>query len=90
MPEIEIRPAISSDIRTLIAVDHNYSSDYVWQMELQAEETQVQVNFRQVRLPRSVCAWNIPARFHPWQKIGQNAPVYWWLYMKERLSVISV
>lgn len=54
MPEIEIRPAISSDIQTLIAVDHNYSSDYVWQMELQAEETQVQINFRQVRLPRSV------------------------------------
>lgn len=54
MPEIEIRPAISSDIPVLIAVDHNYSSDYVWQMELQAEENQVQINFRQVRLPRSV------------------------------------
>ncbi|MBN1537808.1 MAG: GNAT family N-acetyltransferase [Anaerolineales bacterium] len=54
MPEIEIRPAISSDIPALMAVDHNYSSDYVWQMELQAEETQVQAIFRQVRLPRSV------------------------------------
>ncbi len=54
MPEIEIRPAISSDIPALIAVDHHYSSDYVWQMEFQAEENQVEVTFRQVRLPRSV------------------------------------
>lgn len=54
MPEIEIRPAISSDIHALIAMDHHYSSEYVWQMEFQAEDNDIQVNFRQVRLPRSV------------------------------------
>ncbi len=54
MPEIEIRPAISDDISHLIALDHNYSSDYVWQLDIQREENQVVVNFREVRLPRSV------------------------------------
>ncbi|NMC12997.1 MAG: GNAT family N-acetyltransferase [Chloroflexi bacterium] len=54
MPEIEIRPAISSDIPALMALDHHYSSDYVWQMELETEENQIKVHFRQVKLPRSV------------------------------------
>ncbi len=54
MPEIEIRPASPADIPHLAAIDHDYSSDYVWQMELQSEEGQVGVSFRQVRLPRSV------------------------------------
>ena len=54
MPEIEIRPAISSDIQALMAIDHTYSSDFVWQMEIQAEEAQIGVSFREIRLPRSV------------------------------------
>jgi ribosomal protein S18 acetylase RimI-like enzyme len=54
MPEIEIRPAGPADIPHLMAIDHDYSSDFVWQMELQGEEGQVGVSFRQVRLPRSV------------------------------------
>jgi ribosomal protein S18 acetylase RimI-like enzyme len=54
MPEIEIRPAISDDISHLIALDHNYSSDYVWQMDIKLEENEVNVQFREVRLPRSV------------------------------------
>ncbi len=54
MPEIEIRPANPADIPLLVAIDHDYSSDFVWQMELQSEERQVGVSFREVRLPRSV------------------------------------
>ena len=54
MPEIQIRPAIASDIPALMAIDHNYSSDFVWQMEIQSEEAHVGVSFRQIRLPRSV------------------------------------
>lgn len=54
MPEIQIRPAIAADIPILAAIDHNYSSEFVWQMELKAEEGQVGVNFREMRLPRSV------------------------------------
>lgn len=58
MPEIQIRPATAEDIPLLVALDHDYVSDYVWQMDVQqAEDGQlplVGVNFRQVRLPRSV------------------------------------
>jgi ribosomal protein S18 acetylase RimI-like enzyme len=54
MPEIEIRPATASDLPALIAIDHNYTSDFVWQMEITNEDGQVGVSFREVRLPRSV------------------------------------
>lgn len=54
MPEIEIRPAAAEDIPALTALDHNYSSDYVWQMEFQPEENRVAISFREIRLPRSV------------------------------------
>jgi ribosomal protein S18 acetylase RimI-like enzyme len=54
MPEIEIRPATSADIPALIAIDHHYTSDYVWQMEIQQDENQIEISFREVRLPRSV------------------------------------
>lgn len=54
MPEIEIRPAIATDIPELIALDHTYSSEYVWQMEIQVEDKQIGISFREIRLPRSV------------------------------------
>ena len=56
MPEIQIRPAISSDISALVALDHHYNSDHVWQMEFShdRETSQVEIHFRQMRLPRSV------------------------------------
>ena len=54
MPAIKIRPAVAGDISHLVALDHDYVSDTVWQMDVTAEENQVGVSFRQVRLPRSV------------------------------------
>jgi GNAT superfamily N-acetyltransferase len=54
MPELEIRPAIASDLPRLAVMDHSCSSDYVWQLELRREAGQVSANFREVRLPRSV------------------------------------
>lgn len=56
MPEIHIRPAVASDIPILMALDHNYQSEYAWQMKIDndREINQVNVNFRQIRLPRSV------------------------------------
>jgi GNAT superfamily N-acetyltransferase len=54
MPEIEIRPAVAADLPAMLAIEHIYSSDYVWQMEVQTEENQVAVTFREVRLPRAV------------------------------------
>lgn len=54
MPEIEIRPANSSDIPELVKIDHDYVSDYVWQLEVQRGEEEINIAFREVHLPRSV------------------------------------
>ncbi len=54
MPAIEIRPAIETDIAPLIQIDHSYTSNFVWQMELETSSGEVTVKFREVRLPRSV------------------------------------
>ncbi len=54
MPQINIRPAVSTDVNTLMAMDHTSTVDYVWQMDLQHEEEQYLVAFREIRLPRSV------------------------------------
>jgi GNAT superfamily N-acetyltransferase len=60
MPEIEIRPPTSADIPKLVEIDHDYVSDYVWQMEVQQEtgpkptDLRVEIIFRQLKLPRSV------------------------------------
>lgn len=54
MPKIEIRPAVSDDIPALIALEHSFVSDYVWQMDLHRDENKTNIIFRQVKLPRSV------------------------------------
>ena len=51
---MNIRPAISTDIPKLIALDHNYATDHVWQMTIDISDQETQVAFRQVRLPREV------------------------------------
>jgi ribosomal protein S18 acetylase RimI-like enzyme len=52
MSDYSVRQAISSDITALIAFDHGYSTDHVWQMSFQDGSGQVAVTFREVRLPR--------------------------------------
>jgi GNAT superfamily N-acetyltransferase len=54
MPKIEIRPAIATDIHALMEIEHNYSSDFVWQMDFRQENNDVHITFREVKLPRSV------------------------------------
>jgi GNAT superfamily N-acetyltransferase len=56
MPEIEVRPVISSDIPALMTLEHSYTSDHVWQMDYQHDREigQVNVSFRVIRLPRAV------------------------------------
>lgn len=55
MPQIEIRPAVSADVPYLMELEHYYQTHYVWQVErTSTEEGHVQVNFREVRLPRQV------------------------------------
>lgn len=54
MAPVQIRTATPEDLPRLAQVDHGYSTDYVWQMDLRDESAsgQVQVTFRPVRLPR--------------------------------------
>jgi GNAT superfamily N-acetyltransferase len=52
MPEVEIRPAIKSDLPYLVQIEHSYQSQYVWQMDRALDEGQIVINFRQIRLPR--------------------------------------
>ena len=54
MPEIEIRPTISSDIHEFIRFEHSYQTSYVWQMERVVEDSQISLSFREIRLPRLV------------------------------------
>lgn len=54
MPEIEIRPAISSDLPILIKLDHSVETTHVWQMDTNSDVDQVEVRFREIRLPRAV------------------------------------
>ena len=80
MPEIEIRPAIASDIPKLIELDHGFTTDHVWQMELTHEQSQIGVNFRKVRLPRSVRVdYPRPARAlaENWQRLAGLLVAEW-------------
>ena len=54
MPEIEIRPVNPADFSSLRAIEQHSKSDYVWQMDRSIQETQVTINFREIRLPRSI------------------------------------
>jgi len=54
MPEIEIRPVNEEEIPGLDEIDHSYKSQYVWQMDRSQDEGQINVNFREIRLPRPI------------------------------------
>ena len=56
MPPIQVRPATNADLPNLVAFDHGYSTDYVWQMTAREEEASGEtiITFRTARLPRSV------------------------------------
>jgi ribosomal protein S18 acetylase RimI-like enzyme len=54
MPEIEIRPAVSTDYEQLFRIDLSNRTEYVWQMDRLIEEGQITIGFREVRLPRAI------------------------------------
>jgi GNAT superfamily N-acetyltransferase len=54
MPEVKIRATVAPDVPQMMAIDHTCQTDYVWQMDVQRDETQTAVLFREIRLPRSV------------------------------------
>ncbi len=49
---IEIRHAVSTDITALMAMDHSYQTDHVWQMAHNPSPSETTIAFREVRLPR--------------------------------------
>ena len=54
MPAIEIRPAIATDIVAMAKLDHNYTTDHVWQLDLDRADSEIGIQFREVKLPRPV------------------------------------
>jgi ribosomal protein S18 acetylase RimI-like enzyme len=54
MPEIQIRPAVATDVKSLLTIEHTSQTDYVWQLDVRRETGQVEASLREVRLPRTV------------------------------------
>jgi ribosomal protein S18 acetylase RimI-like enzyme len=55
MPEIEIRPVHETDIPLLSDLEHAYTSDYAWQMDItRSQDETVHITFREIRYPHAV------------------------------------
>jgi len=54
MPTIEVRAGQSSDLKILSAIDHTYTTDHVWQMDMDYQSNNIDIKFKEVRLPRPV------------------------------------
>lgn len=51
---MHIRPADLADIEAILALDHAYETDHVWQMSGHANPTEFDSVFRLVKLPRMI------------------------------------
>ena len=49
---VSVRGAKAGDMQALADLDHNYTTEYVWQMDLDQEGSQTLVRFRESRQPR--------------------------------------
>ncbi|MCX6054024.1 MAG: GNAT family N-acetyltransferase [Chloroflexi bacterium] len=54
MAAIEIRPANSSDVNRIMKFEHASDTTHVWQMDTSLDQGQIEVRFREIRLPRSL------------------------------------
>jgi GNAT superfamily N-acetyltransferase len=54
MPEVEIRPAVVSDLPILSNLEHHFQTQRVWQMERAISDGQIRIQFREISLPRSI------------------------------------
>ncbi len=54
MPEVAIRPALSTDLPILAVIQPGFQTGRVWQMDRSLDEGQFAVHFREIRLPRPV------------------------------------
>jgi ribosomal protein S18 acetylase RimI-like enzyme len=51
-PQVTIRVATDGDYAALLELDHGYSTEYVWQMEMDSSNPRMGAHFREARLPR--------------------------------------
>jgi GNAT superfamily N-acetyltransferase len=51
---MRVRPAKSRDLKLCAALDHSYTTDRVWQMDVREENSVVSSVFREAYLPREV------------------------------------
>lgn len=49
---LNLRAATEEDIPNLVGLDHGYTTEYVWQMELDSAHPRMGASFREARLPR--------------------------------------
>ena len=49
---MQLRPARPKDLKVCATLDHSYSTDHVWQMEVRQEGGAVASVFREASLPR--------------------------------------
>ncbi len=99
MPAFEIRSASANDLPRLMSIDHASMSDYVWQLELRREPSQITAAFREVRLPRSVevrYPRNSLALADEWTKrdavlvaLNESLPVGYACLVEEHTSAIA-
>jgi len=61
MAEVEIRPAVSSDITILEKFDHTIETTHVWQVESSITKEHINIQLGEVRLPR-LLRLNYPRR----------------------------
>jgi len=54
MAEIHVRPFVPADLASLAKIDHAYSTDRVWKLDVQRTGTLIQVSLREQRLPRAI------------------------------------
>ncbi len=50
--QVDIRAATEDDYAALLEMDHAYSTEYVWQMEVDGPTPNMGAHFRETRLPR--------------------------------------
>lgn len=51
---MNIRSAVPADLKQCVALDHNYPTERVWQMNRREENGAVMLSFHTVRLPRAM------------------------------------
>jgi ribosomal protein S18 acetylase RimI-like enzyme len=66
-----VRPATLADLNACLALDHDWVTDHVWQMQVREDESDIGVSFRTVRLPRQMRAQyprNLEQLVEDWQR----------------------